>query len=1051
MPRLVSTWTLTLALSATAAFGSDAAPAPAGRPALPNPRFTGLPFVTAWNADDYGAGPINYATVQHPLNGFIYAANNFGVLEFDGAAWRLVRSGNNDVVPIVVIDPRGTVWLGGSNEVAVLRPDDRGELRAKDVITRLPAAERNFGRLYLGAAAPDGVYLAGPSRLLFFGVDGTARSWRPGPTNINGVHWHDGALHVSLGSGGLARLENDSLVPAAPAPRSLNPALRDTLRLLAIGRAPAGPGSLLLTNIGPLRWAGPGAPLAPFSAAATAEFAGESATAAAFLPDGRFAFAFPRRGLLILAADGTVSALFDRARGFDGSRIDHLATDNQGGLWLARLTGLARLQIDSRFALHGAFDVTREFLRRGDRLYLSHYQGAAWRDDATGRFHSATGLPSGLKTLLRVGDRLFGTGQFLYEITAPGRAVVALPLALNGLIPVRQAPGWFAGAGVAGLSLLRFDAAGWHHLGLVSGVDGSVTGVHQDADGSVWAVGYPGSGSWRVDFNAGVNLSAPVEFLPESRTVPTALDAPQSRALRLTGIEEGLRDLRDPAFLARAAASAEPAAASSNVRIARFLAVEKQRRTGAAPDTAPRAPVAPAAAPAGPSAPPLDHGPLATLVPNAVYADAPTRTLWVGNQGALLSIDPTWRPAQPPAPFPAHVRRLATAAGELLWAHAPFGAADSPATPPAAVTLDATRNSLRFTFAAPVFAPDYRGVSRLLYRTRLAGLEHTWSPWSPTPWREFTNLPYRDFVFHVQARDLDQRESTVGTLAVSLTPPWFLRRWAFAGYALATLASLVAFFRHRTRALRLRNERLEALVARRTADLARSNADLADTNATLAGRNTELARLHRLELDEKISARLAEEKARLEVLRYQLNPHFLFNSLNSIYTLVWSQSRPAGDLVRRLAEFCRLTLTRGGDTATLAEEFATLRAYLDLERARWHDQLAVEIDLDPAVAERRLPPFLLLPLVENAIKYGGHTSPGLLRLRLSARALPDGAAVVEIANSGTWVEPDSRPEIASTGIGLENLRQRLARHLPGRHAFSIGPADGGVVARLEFR
>ncbi len=1011
-----------LSAAPAAAFAAEPAPLPAAAATPPNPRFTGLPFLTAWNADDYGAGPISYATVQHPLTGFIYVANNFGVLEFDGAGWRLIRSRNNDVVPIVAIDPRGSVWLGGSNEVAVLRADEQGELRADDVTARLPADERNFGRLYLGASAPDGVYLAGPSRLLHFGVDGTARSWRPGPTNINGVHWHDGALLVSLGSGGLARLENGALVPAAPAPRSLNPAIRDTLRLLAVARAPDGRGSILLTNIGPLRWAGPGSPLAPFAPAASAEFAGESAIAAAFLPDGRFAFSFPRRGLLVLAADGSVSALFDRSRGFDGSRIDHLATDNQGGLWLARLTGLARLQIDSRFARHGSFDVTREFLRHGDRLYLTHYQGVAWRDDATGRFHSATGLPSGLKTLLRVGDRLFGTGQFLYEITPAGQAVVALPLALNSLIPVRQSPGFFAGASVTGLSLLHFDAAGWRNLGLVAGVGGSVTAAHQDDDGLVWAIGYPGSGSWRVDFSAGAGLDAPVEFLPEARTVP------QSRALGLAGIAEGLRDLRAPAFPARAAPTA---VASSNGRITRFLAAEKLRRD-----------------PAAPSAALPNIGPLGSLVPNALYADAPTRTLWVGSAGALLSIDPDWRPAQPPAPFPAHVRRLATTAGQLLWADARFDASNSV---PAAVTLDAKRNSLRFTFAAPAFAPDYRGSSRLAYRTRLAGLEKDWSPWSPTPWREFTDLPYRDFVFQVQARDVDERESTVGTLAVSITPPWFLRRWAYAAYALATLGAVAGLFRWRTRALRLRNERLEALVAQRTADLARSNAELADTNTTLAGRNTELARLHRLELDEKISARLAEEKARLEVLRYQLNPHFLFNSLNSIYTLVWSHSRPAGDLVRRLAEFCRMTLTRGGDTATVAEELAMLRAYLDLERSRWQDQLAVALDLDPAVADRRLPPFLLLPLVENAIKYGGHTSPGLLRIRVSARAAADGATVVEVANSGTWVEPDSRPEIASTGIGLENLRQRLARHLPGRHAFSIGPADGWVVARLEFR
>src|SRR5690606_22522465 len=119
------------------------------------------------------------------------------------------------------------------------------------------------------------------------------------------------------------------------------------------------------------------------------------------------------------------------------------------------------------------------------------------------------------------------------------------------------------------------------------------------------------------------------------------------------------------------------------------------------------------------------------------------------------------------------------------------------------------------------------------------------------------------------------------------------------------------------------------------------------------------------------------------------NPHFLFNSLNSIYTLVWSHSRPAGDLVRRLAEFCRMTLTRrNAETATLAEEFTMLRAYLDLEQLRWGENLQVELSLAPEIEKTRLPPFLLLPLVENAVKYGGHTSPDLLTIRLTAR--PEG-------------------------------------------------------------
>ncbi len=221
-----------------------------------------------------------------------------------------------------------------------------------------------------------------------------------------------------------------------------------------------------------------------------------------------------------------------------------------------------------------------------------------------------------------------------------------------------------------------------------------------------------------------------------------------------------------------------------------------------------------------------------------------------------------------------------------------------------------------------------------------------------------------------------------------------------------------------------------------------------EAEAKLAASNAELARLHRLESDERIAAQLAEEKARLEVLRYQLNPHFLFNSLNSIYGLLFENARAAAEMVLRLSEFCRATLTNpDGGQPTLGTEIDILRSYLDVEKVRWGDQLAVEIDVAPAVASVSIPPFLLLPLVENAIKYGSRTSPGLLKLAVRARREADDVCI-QIANTGTWIRPGMQLT-PSTGIGLENLRQRLQRYYPDVHRFTTKSTDGWVVAEVR--
>lgn len=199
------------------------------------------------------------------------------------------------------------------------------------------------------------------------------------------------------------------------------------------------------------------------------------------------------------------------------------------------------------------------------------------------------------------------------------------------------------------------------------------------------------------------------------------------------------------------------------------------------------------------------------------------------------------------------------------------------------------------------------------------------------------------------------------------------------------------------------------------------------------------------------SAALAKE-AQLETLRYQLQPHFLFNALNSLRALIAENPARARQMVTELSGFLRYSLLPAGSgDVPLAEEIASIRRYLAIEQVRFEERLQVAFEIEPMAEMRRVPSFLLHPLVENAVKYGVRTSAAPVRLRVVARTEGSRLAL-EIANTGRWCDAQAPGELfdAGAGLGLANVRQRLEHLYPGRHRFEVVQDDGWVRARIEI-
>lgn len=186
-------------------------------------------------------------------------------------------------------------------------------------------------------------------------------------------------------------------------------------------------------------------------------------------------------------------------------------------------------------------------------------------------------------------------------------------------------------------------------------------------------------------------------------------------------------------------------------------------------------------------------------------------------------------------------------------------------------------------------------------------------------------------------------------------------------------------------------------------------------------------------LESQILAREAE----LQSLRAQIDPHFLFNSLSSVSALVSSDPEQARRMCALLARFFRRTLDLGGRrSVTLEEETALVEDYLGIEKVRFEERLSPEIEIDPALHAYRLPPLILQPLAENAVRHGiGHLLEGG-RVRVTATSGP-GGPVIRVENP---CDPD-RPRSPRKGVGLENVRRRLETTYGSRASLEAQEAD----------
>jgi two-component system, LytTR family, sensor kinase len=196
----------------------------------------------------------------------------------------------------------------------------------------------------------------------------------------------------------------------------------------------------------------------------------------------------------------------------------------------------------------------------------------------------------------------------------------------------------------------------------------------------------------------------------------------------------------------------------------------------------------------------------------------------------------------------------------------------------------------------------------------------------------------------------------------------------------------------------------------------------------------------------ELEARLA--KTHLQLLRMQLQPHFLFNTLNTVAELVHSDPDTADQMITRLGRLLRLSLDHAGhQVVPLRQEIDFLRMYVEIEQVRFQDRLQIVWDVAPETLDAAVPTLLWHPVLENAIRHGVTPLAGRGRIVIASQRVGDDL-VLEIRDNGRGL-PEG--QVLREGVGLRNIRERADQLYGSRARFSLEPAaGGGTVATLRL-
>lgn len=1007
-----------------------------------------LPFITNYSTDEYKAAFQNWALVQGD-HGVMYAANNSGVLEYDGTSWQLIPTTEGNPVRSLAKDSKGRIFVGGSGEVGYLAPNGQNRTVFHSLKNKLSRTDWNFGNVWFTFAHKGAIYFVCDLHILEL-VDGKFKVWKSDIGALGFAWLINGTLYVSASEKGLLRKEKDALklVPGGEAFKGMG----------LTGLLPYDEKKLLAVGLSKEFFIYDGSKLEPFMKDGQRVRIKNAVYHGLQLSNGGYALATTGSGLYLMERNGTIGNNICRKEGLSSDAVYSVFEDAEGDLWLATDNGISRLETNSPLRVlnqnHGLDENPMDIEVFNNKLFTTNSKGLFELNSLPSQgvlkphFRKIEGIDNLTMHCQTYGNELIVSnydGVFLLDPNGTRSQIAKENVVRVEESRPAQMPGHLlVGLEGNGLTELLFSDGKWVQGGRRDDMKFYSESFARAADGTIF-INSRRNGIYEMAWQTprGVHPASTHTLSDEFKLIhhgpENGLSSNKIRWLERVGntiyasTDEGMHRFNPSKRVfevdSMLTASVAPykggwineivAGRDGTMWFTLYhnyqSHVFEYGRNGLH-----RLPMS---------------GRLSDALISKVHDNGDGFMLFGSNKWIVL-FDKNLKTGAI-RPFKTLIRQISVNKDSLIS----FRDAQSPPE------IAYGHKGLRFQFALP----SYDLSTKNQFQYFLEGFHDQWSAWSGESFVDFTNLPEGNYEFRVRGRDVYGHAGSEARLAFTILPPWYRTWWAFAIYALLLGGLAVMLVRFRERKLQMEKLVLENTVRERTEKIMLQTEELKEMDrmksrffANISHEFRTPLTLILAPLEEELSKKPPAEQDKLLIMKRYANR--LLELVNQLLNL---SKLEAGKMELQIQK---------GDLrqflSILSSSFDSLAQHREIVFEKTVDVKPGSYWFDPDKLEK-----VIINLLSNAFKF---TAAGGL-VRFTAHLEEDaGRQLVRIAvsDTGKGIAPEEQKQVfesfyqarqtvenqdGGTGLGLALAKELVKLHR-GDISLQSEPGKGSVFA-----